>query len=78
MIAPISIHAAFDKAANYFGIKLHKIPIYLDNSIDFNIVKSYINNNTILKVYTYNRKTVYVFDIKVLNNILKLNYYYYN
>ena len=48
MIAPISIHAAFDKAANYFGIKLHKIPIYLDNSIDFNILKSYINNNTIL------------------------------
>lgn len=48
MIAPISIHAAFDKAASYFGIKIHKMPIYLDNSMDFNIVKSYINNNTIL------------------------------
>lgn len=48
IIAPISIHAAFDKAANYFGIKIHKIPITLDNSIDFNIVKSHINNNTIL------------------------------
>jgi sphinganine-1-phosphate aldolase len=48
IIAPISIHAAFDKAADYFGIKIHKIPIYDDNSIDFNIVKSYINNNTIL------------------------------
>lgn len=48
IIAPISIHAAFDKAANYFGIKLHKIPINLDNTINFNIVKSYINNNTIL------------------------------
>lgn len=48
IIAPISIHVAFDKAANYFGIKLHKININIDNTIDFNIVKSYINNNTIL------------------------------
>jgi sphinganine-1-phosphate aldolase len=48
IIAPVSIHAAFDKAANFFGIKLNKIPINLDNTIDFNILKSYINNNTIL------------------------------
>ena len=34
LVVPISIHAAFDKACNYFGIKLHKIPINLDNSID--------------------------------------------
>jgi len=47
LVVPISIHAAFDKACNYFGIKLHKIPINLDNSIDFNILESYINNNTI-------------------------------
>jgi len=48
MIAPISIHAAFDKAASFFGIKLHKIQTDLDNKLDFNIVKSYINNNTVL------------------------------
>ena len=47
IIAPMSIHAAFDKACNYFGIKLHKIPVNLDNSLDFNILESYINNNTI-------------------------------
>lgn len=47
IIAPVSIHAAFDKACNYFGIILHKIPINLDNSLDFNILESYINNNTV-------------------------------
>lgn len=27
MIVPVSAHAAFDKAANYFKIKIHKIPV---------------------------------------------------
>lgn len=27
MVAPITAHAAFDKAANYFGIKLIRVPV---------------------------------------------------
>jgi len=27
MIVPITAHAAFDKGAQYFGIKIHHIPV---------------------------------------------------
>lgn len=51
IILPITAHAAFDKAANYFGIKLHKIPVdYKTNRIDFTFVYNSINNRTIALV----------------------------
>ncbi len=50
MIVPLSAHPAFDKAANYFGIKLHHAPLRNDFRVDVEAVKNLINENTILIV----------------------------
>ncbi|KAF9171221.1 hypothetical protein BGX21_009643 [Mortierella sp. AD011] len=49
IVAPVTIHAAFDKAANYFGMKLIHVPIDpVTMQVDINAVKKAINKNTVL------------------------------
>lgn len=45
------MHAAFDKAANYFGIKIHHIPVDpKTRRVQIGKVRRAINSNTILLV----------------------------
>ncbi|RGB29144.1 sphinganine-1-phosphate aldolase [Rhizophagus diaphanus] len=49
MVVPETIHAAFDKAAGYFGIKIIKIPIDpSDYRVDTKAVNRAINKNTVM------------------------------
>ncbi|KAG0199733.1 hypothetical protein BGX28_007019 [Mortierella sp. GBA30] len=49
IVVPVTIHAAFDKAASYFGLKLIHVPIDpVTMQVDINAVKRAINKNTVL------------------------------
>jgi sphinganine-1-phosphate aldolase len=49
MVVPASVHAAFDKAAAYFNIKLHSIPVDPESrQVDLKLVRRAINSNTIM------------------------------
>lgn len=49
MVIPISAHAAFDKAGEYFGIKVHHIMVDPDSrKVNVARVKRAINSNTIM------------------------------
>lgn len=49
MIVPISAHAAFYKAAQYFGIKLIEVPVHpVTRKVDLARVRKAINGNTIM------------------------------
>ncbi|KAI9455488.1 PLP-dependent transferase [Lactarius psammicola] len=49
MVVPASAHAAFDKAAAYFNIKLHSIPVDPETrQVDMKRVYRAINSNTIM------------------------------
>jgi len=50
MIIPVTAHAAFDKAAQYFNIKKVTIPIDKDLAADVTKVKKAVNKNTIVIV----------------------------
>lgn len=50
MIVPITAHAAFDKAAQYFGITIHHIPIGADWRADVAATAQAINDNTVVIV----------------------------
>jgi sphinganine-1-phosphate aldolase len=50
MIAPLTVHPAFDKAAHYFGVKLVKAGVDSGQRVDLTQVKSLMNSNTILLV----------------------------
>ncbi len=50
MIAPETIHVAWDKAAKYFNIKMIKIPLKDDFTVDVDALKKKISGNTILIV----------------------------
>lgn len=50
MIIPESAHPAFDKAAHYFGLKVHHIPVAADFRADVKAMEKAINNNTVLLV----------------------------
>ena len=50
MIVPISAHAAFDKAANYFGIKIIHIPTADDGRADVAATEAAITDNTVVIV----------------------------
>ncbi len=50
MIVPASAHAAFHKAAHYFGLRLHKIPVRDDWRADVEATARAINENTVLLV----------------------------
>lgn len=50
IIIPETAHAGFDKAAYYFGIKLHHVPLNKEYKVDINKMKRLINSNTVLLV----------------------------
>ena len=50
MVVPTSAHAAFHKAAHYFGITVHKIPVRDDWRADVDATAQAINANTVLVV----------------------------
>lgn len=50
MILPITIHPAFEKAANYFGVKAVHAPIGEDCRVVVSEMKKLVNENTILIV----------------------------
>ncbi len=50
MVVPTTAHVAFDKAAQYFGIKIKKIPVDADFRADVLAAKKAVNRNTIVIV----------------------------
>jgi len=48
IIAPMTIHPAFEKAAHYFDVKVVHIPITNDYTPNMHLYKKAINSNTIL------------------------------
>ena len=50
IIAPASVHVAFDKACKYFDVKLIHAPLKNDFTVDIKAVKKKIGFNTILLV----------------------------
>jgi len=50
MIAPESIHVAWEKAAKYFNVKMVSIPLTDDFTVDVDILKTRINKRTIMVV----------------------------
>ncbi|KAJ4835155.1 Dihydrosphingosine phosphate lyase [Turnera subulata] len=50
MIIPESAHSAYDKAAQYFNIKLWRVPVNVEFRADVKAIRRYINKNTILIV----------------------------
>ncbi len=48
MIAPVTVHAAFDKAAQYFNIRLIKVPVDAGYRADVKAVKKAISRRTIV------------------------------
>ncbi|CAH8349593.1 unnamed protein product [Eruca vesicaria subsp. sativa] len=50
MIIPESGHSAYDKAAQYFNIKLWRVPVGKDFRADVKAMKRHINRNTIMIV----------------------------
>ncbi|WP_332650442.1 pyridoxal phosphate-dependent decarboxylase family protein [Lysinibacillus sp. 54212] len=50
MIVPTTVHAAFEKAAHYFGVKAIHAPVDNQFQVDVEEVKALINDNTILLV----------------------------
>lgn len=47
MIVPVTAHAAFDKASQYFNIRQIKVPVDKNFVADIQAVKKAINNNTV-------------------------------
>ena len=50
MVVAASAHAAFHKAANLFGIELHKVPVGDDWTADVDAMATEVNENTVLVV----------------------------
>jgi glutamate/tyrosine decarboxylase-like PLP-dependent enzyme len=50
LVVPTTAHAAFDKSAQYFGIKLVKVPVGSDCRADVDATKKAINRHTICVV----------------------------
>ena len=50
IVVPRTIHPAFDKGCAYMNIKINKINIDNSNNLDYTMLTSHINHNTILLV----------------------------
>ncbi|PHT34268.1 Sphingosine-1-phosphate lyase [Capsicum baccatum] len=50
MIIPVSAHSAYDKAAQYFKIKLWRVPVDKEFRADVKAIKRHINKNTVMKL----------------------------
>ncbi len=48
IVAPSTIHVAFDKAAHYFGLKLRHAPVDSEGRVDVDDLKRLINRNTVM------------------------------
>lgn len=48
IVAPESIHPAFDKACHYFGIKLKKVPLDSEYTVSSYTISKYIDRNTVM------------------------------
>ncbi|KAL5997430.1 hypothetical protein ACLOJK_008360 [Asimina triloba] len=48
MIIPESAHSAYDKAAEYFNIRLRRAPVNKEYLADVKAIRQLINRNTIL------------------------------
>ena len=48
IVAPRTIHVAFDKAAHYFGLTLRHAPISIDGRVDIDAMRGLINRNTVM------------------------------
>ncbi|MBO9128548.1 aspartate aminotransferase family protein [Bacillus sp. 165] len=48
MIIPETAHVAWDKGAEYFGVKIRRAPLASDYGVDVDAVKKRINKNTIM------------------------------
>jgi len=50
MVLPASAHAAFHKAAHYFSVEVHKVPVRDDWRADVDAMAACVNDNTVLVV----------------------------
>ncbi len=50
MVIPITAHAAFDKAAHYFNIKMVKVPLKDDLTVDIEKYRAAFTENTIVAI----------------------------
>jgi sphinganine-1-phosphate aldolase len=50
IVAPVTAHAAFDKAAQYFNMRIHRTPVGADCRAEVNAVKRAITRNTVVVV----------------------------
>ena len=51
IVIPVSAHAAFDKAGDYFGIKVHHIPVdKITRKVNISLVARAITSNTVMVV----------------------------
>jgi glutamate/tyrosine decarboxylase-like PLP-dependent enzyme len=50
MVIPVTAHVAFDKAAQYFNIKMRKIPVGSDYRADLKAAEKAVNRNTVVVV----------------------------
>jgi glutamate/tyrosine decarboxylase-like PLP-dependent enzyme len=50
MVVPASAHAAFHKAAHYFGVRVHKVDVRPDWRADVSAMARLVNRNTVLVV----------------------------
>lgn len=74
MIIPITAHAAFEKGASYFGIKLIKIPLGDDFKVDLKKMRSAITKNTVLLVGSApNYPHGIIDDIEAIGKMAKQN-----
>jgi glutamate/tyrosine decarboxylase-like PLP-dependent enzyme len=48
IVAPTTIHAAFDKAAHYFGLELRRVRLAEDFRVDVEALANAVNRNTVL------------------------------
>jgi glutamate/tyrosine decarboxylase-like PLP-dependent enzyme len=50
IVAPTTAHAAFDKAAQYFKMKIHRVPVGEDTRADVGAMAAAMNSNTVVVV----------------------------
>ncbi len=50
LVAPVTAHAAFDKASQYFGIELRKAPVEADFRADVDAARALVDDDTVAMV----------------------------
>jgi len=73
MVIPVTAHAAFDKASDYFGIKLLHAPVDpKTGKVNVRAVRRLVNSNTILVRFNFfNYSFIYLF-IQILDHFIIL------